>query len=234
MRFFLFLSSIYLSYVYCNDPAFEAVIQYLPTNPIIIEAGGHDGSSSCKMIEQWPDAVIHSFECNPKVYKLLEKNTSEYPNIHTYQLGLGDSDGYADFHLSSSANPRDKNPFDAQSSFNPPNPDKWGWSVIVFKETVKVPVVKLDTWVEKNKVDHVDFIWLDTQGFEYNILSSAPKILRTVKAIKTEFSDYPFYKNTVCFKPYCEWLESQGFVCIYRDNKNHGDAAFVRKELLKN
>lgn len=231
---FLLLFFIFFIKLNAHDYAFEAVLPFIPENPIIVEAGACDGSDTFKMAIRWPKGKIHAFECNPKVIPLFIKKTSGLPNVYRYEKALATENGIVKFYLS---RPKPKyrnssNPFNAQSSLFPLT-DLWSWKEYMLDEIVEVEATTLDTWAENNNISNIDFLWLDTQGSEGHILQASPKILTTVKAIKTEFSEQPFYEGCICFNEYSDWLYSQGFVCIYKDQKNHGDAAFVRMELLR-
>lgn len=51
----------------------EYIAQFLPPNPIIIEAGAHIGRDTKKMARQWPNAHIHAFEPVPALFEILKK-----------------------------------------------------------------------------------------------------------------------------------------------------------------
>ncbi len=224
-----FISSVFL----CNaNDVFDIFLKYIPSNPIVVEAGGHDGSDTCKMAKLWPMGKIYVFECRQDVYEKLCENIKPFSNIESFQIALGDKTGFVDFFLSSPKNPRDENPFDAQGSLFPPS-EIFAWSdAIEFKSTVTVPVITLDDWADLHNITHIDFLWLDMQGAECQMLQASPKILSTVNVIFTEFSTIPFYTGTIVFSEYRTWLDSKGFSCLYKEPGDHGNAIFVRKNLL--
>lgn len=87
----------------------------------------------------------------------------------------------------------------------------------------------LDSWAKKNHISKIDFLWLDMQGSEFQMLKASPEILKTVQVIQTEVSRKPFYEGTIVLDEGKAWLESQGFMAIYVTPDEHGDALFVRK-----
>ncbi len=229
--FGLFIICLNPLQLFGKDRAFEAVLPYLPNNPVIVEAGAHNGRDTLLMAKKWPGGKIFAFECRPDVFDTLRNKTDNYNNIECFPLALGAEEKDAIFYVSAPVNPNDKT-CDAQSSLLPPSEKNWPWDHVQFQKPITVQVTTLDQWARDNQVDHVDFLWLDTQGSEGHILKASPAILKTVKAIKTEYSEKPFYEGTMCFQEYCKFLHAQGFVCIYKDKGAHGDAAFVRKKLL--
>ncbi len=214
----------------------DFIAQYLPSNPVIIEAGAHTGTDTFAMSNFWPDGVIHAFEPRPDVFKQLCEITQASNNVIRWQIALGDKEGEADFYLSASTDPSNHEGANAQSSLLRPLTETWPeeWTKLIdFNGKTQVLVVTLAEWAEQNKIDHIDFLWLDTQGNECQILQASPQVLKTVKVIKTEFSRMPVYEGTIPFAEYKKWLEDQGFRCVEEDACNHGDAIFVRSDIKK-
>lgn len=210
--------------------------RYLPNNPVIIEAGAHNGTDTVAMKQKWPQSTIYAFEPREDVYLVLTSKTQGLDNIHTFQLALGDQVGQQLFYLS---NPNPNELFDwdsdAQNSLFKPLKENWpeDWdNKIKFDNSTVVNVTTLDYWSIEHKVEKVDFLWLDLQGNEFQVLNSSPRILDTVRVIKTEVSAIPLYEGTLLFNEYKKWLEDRGFTCVIDCSIFHGDALFVRSELL--
>ena len=233
-----FLLSLHTSYSQAllsfNHPQEALVIaaRYLPTNPVIIEAGAYDGTDCVLMAKRWSQSTVHSFEPIPYLYANLANATKNHANIHTYQLAVGDSVGQATMYVSEYPN----NPgVPSQSSSLLAPKDHLIYSSVLFKQVITVPVTTFDAWAEQNNVDHVDLMWLDMQGYELNALMASPKILSTVRVILTEVEYVEAYANQYQFEEVKRWLEEQGFEMIAQNKQCSwfGDALFVRKEFLK-
>ena len=81
------------------------------------------------------------------------------------------------------------------NSLRPPAPDVPG-----ALSSTEIQVVRLDDWLEKNQIDHIDFIKLDVEGGEIEVLNGAerlflrrsrPVILVEVQDIRTQQWGYP-------------------------------------------
>jgi len=179
--------------------------QYLPKDPVIVDCGAHIGSDSVELSRIFQKGQIHSFEPVPDLYERLKRNTRRRSNISCYQLALSDKNGEAEMFVSSGSS-------DASSSLLAPTGHMNQHPEVKFSDTVSVETITIDSWAEKNKVDRVDFLWLDMQGFEMQMLSASTKILPTVKAIHTEVNTKELYKNSVLYADFRKWLESKGFV----------------------
>lgn len=189
----------------------------LPRDPVIFEAGAYDGTDSALLSRVWPDATIYSFEPVPELYARLVKNTERYKKIHTYQLALSNNNGFADFILSEHT----KKPgevFQSSSLLQPKEHLKRDHSVI-FNKTISVKTVTIDSWAQENNVTKIDFMWLDLQGMELDVLKAAPKIMSTVRVVYIEVEFVEAYAKQALFEEVDEWLKTQGFKRIARDFK---------------
>jgi hypothetical protein len=99
---------------------------------------------------------------------------------------------------------------------------------------VEVPCVILDDWCKKNNIEQIDFMWLDLEGLELQVLKSSPSILTTVKAIYTETNMYDFRKGMTKYKELRSFLEASGFTMLshWYFEGLQGNAIFIKKEYL--
>ncbi len=109
---------------------------------------------------------VHSFEPDPTNYKRFETNLdlNLFSNIHKNKVGLGDKAG----------------------TYNIANIDSGnqGMNRIVHEEssnskTQQIQVSTLDSYVLEKKLDKVDLIKIDVEGFEYNVLKGSKTVIDT-------------------------------------------------------
>lgn len=86
--------------------------------------------------------------------------------------------------------------------------------------TVKIKTTTLDKFSYENKINQIDFLKLDTQGTELEILRGSEQLLNgsRILSVKTEFSNLAVYKNSCVFSEVDIFLKSKGFIlidCIY-------------------
>ena len=198
--------------------------KYLINKPIIIDCGAHIGSDSIELAKIFPKSEVYSFEPVPILYEKLQYLTRTYKNIKTFNCALSNTDGEADFYLSSGAS-------DASSSLLEPNEHLETHPDVNFNEKIIVKTFKLDTWALNNNITKVDFLWLDMQGFELDMLKASTNIFPTVKLIHTEVSIKESYKNSVLYSEYKEWLFSKGFHVVLEaipENTDMGNVLFEK------
>jgi 2-O-methyltransferase len=198
-------------------------IRFLPENPVILEAGAHIGKDTVEMARVWPTGTIHAFEPVPSLFKKLENGTKNLKNVHCYQLALGDKQGTEIMHVSSGAS-------DGSSSLLPPKEHLNIFPTVYFDNKIQVTTITLDGWAESNNIQKIDFMWLDLQGMELNVLKSGKNILRTVTAIYTEVSNVEAYKEQTMYSDLIEWLASNGFRIEREVAENgNGNVFLIRK-----
>lgn len=85
------------------------------------------------------------------------------------------------------------------------------------KEIVKrvpVPAISMADFMAKAKMGHIDFMKLDTQGNELNILKSARDAIESIDVIMTEVEFIPLYKDQPLFHDVSAYLLSKGFELV--------------------
>jgi FkbM family methyltransferase len=194
-------------------------------NPVILEAGGHYGLDTEKMAYKWPKATIHTFEPNPNAFSKLI--TLENHNIHPYQKALAQFNGKGCFYICYGTT-GDNPIFEGASSLLPASE---GMKIHYQGPIEAVDCVILDDWCLDNGVDKIDFMWLDLEGMELQVLKSSPKILKTVKCIYTETNFQEFRLGMTQYAELRKFLEDSGFYMLshwYQENLQ-GNALFIRK-----
>lgn len=80
------------------------------------------------------------------------------------------------------------------------------------EKKVMVAVTTLYNWAKKNEVKSLDYIKLDTQGAELEILKGANSLIKTTRCIDIEVIFNPLYEGQSLFCDIDKFLRAQGFV----------------------
>lgn len=207
----------------------DLVAKFLPDNPVIFEAGGHYGDDSVRLAARWPKSKVISFEANPSAFvKFLEK-TKSIDTISGYNLAVNTYNGQACLNVCYGTT-GDNPIFEGASSLLEASE---GQKVHYQGPKIIVPCVVLDDWCKQKNIDHFDFMWLDLEGLELQILKSSPQILSKVKVIYTETNLFDFRIGMTRYADLKAFLEQSGFKLLshwYTDGLQ-GDAIFVRSDL---
>jgi FkbM family methyltransferase len=225
---FLILVGISVCFMaHAEQVAKEFIAQFLPKNPIVIDAGAYNGNDSSEMCALWPEGKIYAFEPVPHIFQQLINNTQKFKNIECFQKALSDKIGIEHMYVSSGG--------DQSSSLLRPTGHLYHFPHITFHRKVDVETTTLDIWAQEQGLDHIDLLWFDLQGVELKVLQASPKIFETVKVVYTEVNYTNLYENMPLAHELKKWMESQGFVAVKEvmHHSTFGDVLFVRKELIQ-
>ena len=214
-------------YMYLFNQPLDVVKRYLPEDPVIMEAGAHYGTDTLKLAAAWPKGRIHAFEPNPHAYQVFCAYTRNCKNVQGYNLALGEKSGKVTLHVCHGPGGKDPIYEGASSLLESSEEMKHNY----MGPDVEVNCVVFDDWCKENQVASLDFMWLDLEGMELQILRSSPEILKTVKVVFTETNFREFRLGMTQYGPLRRFLEESGFqlVAHWFADGAQGNAIFVRK-----
>src|ERR1700712_4933829 len=181
----------------------EIALSMLPGNANIIEAGAHVGWDTVTLAGL-TTGTVYAFEPVPHLYQQLVERTKHLPQVQTFDIAIGNINGPLTMYVSLGNS-------DASSSLLKPkehintNPD------VLFSETITVEVKTVDEWAKSINAKPVNFMWLDMQGFELEMLKHAQTILPAVTMIYTEVASIELYESQGIYAELKQWLETKGF-----------------------
>lgn len=142
---------------------------------IIFDIGGNIGITSIYLSELFPNALIYVFEPLTENFEILVKNTRSYPKIKAFNFGLGSKTGNFKFYLSN-----DSENFGGVSFY----PNIKGNNLHKY---VSCKLREVNEIIEKLKIKSIDLIKIDTEGAEFDILTSIDeRVLRGTSWITGE------------------------------------------------
>lgn len=145
----------------CEEGPFEYGEVIINPENIVIDCGGYCGAFSTIALAK--EAKVYIFEPLEENIKLLEKNLSYYSN-EKYTIenkALGQKNEIVEFFV----------PFNRTS----------GTTKVLGKEKdrkLMLPVISIDSYVEENLIERVDFIKADIEGAEREMLNGASNTIR--------------------------------------------------------
>lgn len=151
-----------------SDP-YEDIPKFLATveKPMLFDVGSNIGQTIQKMNKLFPDAIIHAFEPSPDTFRNLESNVECVKNLNLNNVGVGATSGTLELI---------ENECSYMSSFLEPG-DAWG----AIQKRTNVPVVTVDEYCKAHSVDQIDFLKIDTQGYDYQVLLGGAEMLNRGK-----------------------------------------------------
>lgn len=189
-------------------PDFDRVIRTLlpESHPIVFDVGANEGQTIKRVSRIFRNPKIYAFEPIPELVKKLHKEFSDdviSGNLVLVNSACGNVNSQSDFYV---------NAVSGHSSLLSLNPNsEWlkrrsGEKLLktgeYTKELIKVKVITLDDFTNMEGVEHINFLKLDTQGSEINVLHGAKNLLLKGKidVIQTELIHSDIYESSTKFE----------------------------------
>ena len=144
-------------------------------NGVFIDIGANIGAISLPLARLLPNLTIYSIEASPKVFKYLNTNISQnnLKNIIPINRAINDADA------------------DAIPFYSPDGQyGKGSFSAVFTKKPEYIECQRLDEFIAENKIANVDAIKIDVEGYEYQVLKGAKKLLNSAIAPKFIIMEY--------------------------------------------
>ncbi len=191
-------------------------------NPLVVIDVGARGGFELQWAVFGNQARIIGFEPDKKECELLNASQSDSINRLFYPFVIFKNNGKHAFYVAEF--PDSSGLYPLNSEFVKRFPDEKNLAI---KECLEVETIELDSFTRLNNVENVDFIKLDTEGSEYDILEGALKnIKKSVIGIKCEaFFDY-WHKGQKVFSDIDFLLRSLGFSLFNLSVNRHARKSF--------
>lgn len=151
--FALFFQIIICDQYHVND--------FLKNDSVVIDAGANIGLFSIMAGTLCPKGKVYVFEPGSVAFTALKKNSSTYPNIEAINCGLGDAFGEAKLVVGGGT----------ASNFIPK-------ANYFYKNVEKIKIDSIDNFVRVNNLKAVDFIKIDTEGYEEEVIRGAKETIK--------------------------------------------------------
>jgi FkbM family methyltransferase len=165
-------------------------------NPIFLEIGANCGQTTIELIKNFPNAIIHCFEPDPRAIKKFKKNIDS-PNVYLHEIAIGNKNGVVSFNQSAGGEAIDPEGWDHSGSIHSPKAHLEMFPWVRFDKKIDVPICRLDDWAKNNSIADVDFIWADVQGAEEDMILGGFEVLKRTKFLYTEYYDNECYEGQI-------------------------------------
>lgn len=178
---------------------FDFIKNEFNEDSVIFEIGCHMGLDTEKIKEITNCRQYHCFECDPRNIEIIKKQKLD---IILNECAVSDLDGEVELYQSTGKPPvtfqehiLNENDWTASSSIKRPKEHLVVTPWCQFTEPIKVNSVRVDSYIEINKLTKIDFIWMDVQGAEIEVLNGLGKSKECVSYIFTEYSEKELYED---------------------------------------
>ena len=190
------------------------------SNPIIlIDVGAHYGETIKIFQKNFKFKKIYSFEASPLNFKVLKKNISNHlSNIEIYNYGLGANSSDSFINQTGESSSSTVNEINRNSNYfakklkilNVKNHN-------LFIKKIPIQIITLDNFIDKKKIQNVDILKIDTEGFEFNVLKGLKINHKKIKLIYFEHHYDDMILKNYKFTEINKLLNDYGFIMIKKN-----------------
>mgnify|MGYP006113881337 CR=1 FL=1 len=208
----IFLCALYPKYFYAYIklicPLFELKEPLLKVKNIknIIDIGSNKGQFSLISRIIYPECFIYSFEPQVKYFNLQKKILKK--KIKFYNYCLGEKNYSKDLYITQRE--------DSSSLLEPSVSENKIYEV---KKKIRVRIKTLNEVFKNQKLEN-SLMKIDVQGYEYQVLKGASKIIKNIDYLLIELSSQGIYKNQIKKYKIIEYLKKKKFRIIKKYNKS--------------
>ena len=130
---------------------------------VVFDVGARDDDEYLKLR---PDITLHAFEPNPDFFKELQDKIGNRPNIYLNNFGLGDVEGFFKYEK-------------GRQAFV-------GGEANIENGELELPIKTLDWYVGKMGITKIDFLKIDTEGYDFKVLKGGCHAVKMSRYIQYE------------------------------------------------
>jgi FkbM family methyltransferase len=199
------------------------------TSTTIFDVGANIGQSIELLRLHYPLARIHSFEPSPGVFRTLQARAESWSAVTAWNFAFGAAPGQAIL------NENDQSVMNSMLELGPR-----GWGEVTARTTVDLRTV--DDFCREEKIDRIDILKSDTQGYDLEVFRGAEQMMREnrIHLILCEVNFAELYRNAAPFDAIFRFLVDHNFALVsfytmYFCSNVAGwtDALFVNKLVLE-
>jgi len=155
-------------------------------NPIVFDVGANEGRWLSAILETCPGAVVHAFEPQPALASNL---VVAHPDIQVNAMGLGDEIGSMEL-FDYSGHPGSQHATLLRGVI-----DKLHGG---HAQSQSVPIGTIDGYCAERRIPHIDFLKVDAEGFDLNVLRGARRMLEEdrIDIVQFEFTHLNLVNRT--------------------------------------
>ncbi len=147
-------------------------------NAVIFDVGANVGGYTTMLLSVFNNPVIHCFEPADETFKCLNNAHGEKENVLLNKFGLSD------------VNSRGRLYYDEEKSgMASIHKRELGWLGMDFEKSEEIQLETLDHYCSNKNIEAIDFLKMDVEGNELNVLKGAEETLRkgSIRVMQLEF-----------------------------------------------
>lgn len=181
---------------------------------ILFDVGSMDGSEFYELAVINPKVIVYAFEPTPESAQKMREKTRH--NFKVIEKAVCEKDGTAEFHIAALQKSQGKSGNNSLSDFTEGWENKFHTAGDYYGtvDKIRVETIRLDTFMKQNHIPYIDFLHVDAQGYDKEVVSSLGDYKDRVREGIIEVSTNPkrmLYQHGISLVPALVWLSVNGF-----------------------
>ena len=185
---------------------------------VLFDIGAHHGETVKFFLNKFNLKEIHCFEASPINFEILKKNLKNLDikqNIYLNNIGAGEKKKSIFLNQTQESSSSTINTFNQNSNYlkkklkilNIKNLDK-------YYKKIPIDVISIDEYVMDKKIENIDILKIDTEGYEYDIIKGINMSNKFIKFIYFEHHYDDMIVKNYKFGDIHNFLRNKGFKMI--------------------
>lgn len=187
----------------------------------VIHVGAHEGQET-ELYASMGFSTGLFFEPQPVMFERLVQRLQPFPHFRAVGSAVGSRVGTATMYAATNDG--------LSSSLLKPKLHLEQYPDIPFPTTLEVPLTTLDEFFKTDDISRYNFLNLDVQGYELEVLKGSMAILHRIDGILSEINRAELYEGCVMVEALEAFLSPFGFrrVAIEWSGDTWGEAIYVK------
>lgn len=176
---------------------------------IFFDIGANNGSSSIHIANN-KNNIVYAFEPTPELAQILKTKTTNMQNYIITEAAVSDYSGTSILNIAGQSDWGCTSLLELSDKAR----TEWGGRTdMLVTHKVEVNVIRLDTFIEANGIEYIDYLHIDTQGSDLNVLKGLGKYINIVKegVVEAANKDDVLYKQQNNKRETIQFLEDNNF-----------------------
>jgi len=192
----------------------------IPRGPVL-HVGAHLGEEAADY-ERFGFRPVWWVEANAELKAALFTHVRRFTDHHIIIAALADCEKDVTFHIANNGQSSSVFPLGTHATEHPE---------VHYVRDLELRTTTVDALFDAGRIGQAEFINLDIEGSELDVLKGAEAYLGGVSTIYSEVSDTHVRVGHALFPEVAEWLGARGFDMVAKRMTPHGwgDALWIRK-----
>lgn len=179
--------------------------------------------------------TVYAIEPGPEEFSQLERIETEFKTFVPLNLAIGLTNEDVEFITYHNGRFSSMLEFNKETEFYKYCEDTCE-SFDDLKEKIKIECIRLDKLIEREEIKEIEYIKIDTQGTDLDVVKSLGDKISIVKKISLEIQLQELYQGSSTIEETLEYMNDKGFTLVedlnHYDNEFEKDLVFVNQNLV--